>query len=92
MADFPANDYSFASAYALSEGVASMNLTTPAETLEASGSTPPVYHYVMLGYDTVFPLAETMWPVTGTPDLTGASSGNPTINAATIRIFKSWVE
>ena len=49
-------------------------------------------YYLMYGFDTVFPLVPTVWTVVGAPDLTGALSGNPTINAATIRELFAWTE
>jgi len=54
------------------------------------GGSSTTTYYLMLGYDTVVPTAPTVWQVTGTPDTTGASSGNPTINAATIRVISTW--
>jgi hypothetical protein len=91
MADFPANMYTVPTPL-LEGGSPSVTITMPAEALAsqaiAAGTT---YNYLMIGYDTVFPLVPTVWYVVGTPDLTGALSGNPTINAATIRQLLAWV-
>lgn len=88
MADFAAQSLAIVGFGTLTEATNIFNLVTSAESL-ASGSGVTTY-YLMIGWDTVVPTAETVWQVTSTPDLTGASSGNPTINAATIRILKVW--
>ena len=89
MADFAAEALAINGFSTLYEGTPVYNLVTPAESLFSVGATVTSY-YLMIGWDSVVPTAITVWQVTGAPDTTGASSGNPTINATTIRILKSW--
>lgn len=74
----------------LVEATSSMIVTMPAEDLSLAGGATLTVYYLMIGWDSVTPTAITVWQVTGSPDTTGASSGNPTIDAATIRILKTW--
>lgn len=89
MADFAAESLAINGFSTLYEATPVYNLVTPAEFFTTGGASLTSY-YLMIGWDTVVPTATTIWQVTGAPDTTGASSGNPTINAATIRVLKSW--
>lgn len=84
MATFDANS---SAPVASSNGNPTYAVTKSAET--PFPVTSPTYEYVMIGFDTISVLVPTVWTVTGTPDSTGAFSGNPTINAATIRILET---
>lgn len=92
MADFPAQELMTAAVGTLYEASVTYDLRTPAEFFAGvgTGGASLTNYYLMIGWDTVTPTAITVWQVTGAPDTTGASSGNPTINAATIRILKAW--
>ena len=85
MATFDANS---SAPVASANGNPTYSVTATAEAPFPTSS--PTLHYEMLGYDTIVPTAPTVWLVTGAPDTTGAQSGNPTINAATIRVVSSW--
>lgn len=89
MADFNAEALAQAAVSTLYEATQSMLVTTPAEYFVCSGGTVTTY-YLMIGWDSITPTAITVWQVTGSPDTAGASSGNPTIDATTIRILKTW--
>ena len=89
MADFAAEQLASVGFSTLYEATNSYNLTVSAEFLFTGGANLTNY-YLMIGWDSVNTSSTTVWQVTGAPDTSGASSGNPTINASTIRILKSW--
>lgn len=90
MADFPAENLATIAFVPLTEATVTYQLNTAAEFLALPTLSPTTY-YLMLGYDTIAVTTPTVWTVTGTPDITGALSGNPTINAATIRVLGIWI-
>lgn len=89
MADFSAENLMTSAFLPLSEASVTYQLNTAAEYL-AQPLVPSTTYYLMLGYDSILVTVPTVWTVTGSPDTTGAFSGNPTINAATIRVLGIW--